>query len=345
MPKPKVVVILGAGSSVDFGVPPLKGLFKEKHARRQLNNDEFLRNRVAEWFWTPRGHALESSDESLTVEEILTILRDWENEEAECGHAPSHEECNRFRKGLYILIKAAIFDGKNTRHEHLNPLLNVARKHFDNTTWVTFNWDCIFESTYWYSQTNFGAGSRSNPTLVLPLKDWWNGSTKHTLLKLHGGINWWKIGGQLTYLPWSAGGSLSARWAEFQDAEHAPDDGPVILEPSAYKYSDPNYKLLEPQWRFFLERLCEANYVIVVGYSLPENDMQARSRISVAAQVNQNCRWLVIDPSPDICARYRRLLGTKVVTTKITTLSGFNNDIEDNLNEAFPELTFDAVSA
>ena len=121
-------------------------MFKEKQARKQLKKDTFLNERLHEWFWEPRGHRLESSDESLTVEEILTVLRDWENEDADCGQAPSHELCARFRKGLYVLIKRAIFDGKNTRNEHLNPLLSVAREHFLNTTWVTFNWDCIFES-------------------------------------------------------------------------------------------------------------------------------------------------------------------------------------------------------
>jgi hypothetical protein len=125
MPKPKAVVILGAGASVDFGAPPLKGIFKERFARRQLQSDTFLRDNLDRVFWGPRGHNLESSDESLTIEEMLTILRDWEQEKATCGKAPKPEFCGHFRKSLYILIKKAIFDGKHTRAAHLNPLLRL----------------------------------------------------------------------------------------------------------------------------------------------------------------------------------------------------------------------------
>jgi hypothetical protein len=340
MPKPKAVVILGAGASVDFGVPPLKGLFKERYARQHLQGDAFLRNNLNNVFWRPRGHTLESSDESLTVEEMLTILRDWELETAACGKAPDGDFCNRFRKSLYVLIKKAIYDAKNTRKEHLHPLLTFCRKHFSSTTWASFNWDCIFESTFWYSQTYYGPGSRSNPTLVLPMADWRNGTGSHTLLKLHGGINWWKINGHLTYLSWGGDGQLNQKWTAFEQG-NANADEPVILEPSAYKYESPNYALLKRQWEVFFERLCEADCVIVIGYSLPENDSQARSRITIAGQVNENSRWLVVDPSDTICQRYKRLLGQTRVMTEITTLAGFNNDIEDTLRRAFPHVQLD----
>ena len=36
------------------------------------------------------------------------------------------------------------------------------------------------------------------------------------------------------------------------------------------------------QWRIFLQRLMEANYVIVVGYSLPDLDTSAREAMLVA---------------------------------------------------------------
>jgi len=339
MPKPKAVVILGAGASVDFGAPPLKGLFKERYARRQLQSDTFLRDHLNSVFWEPRGHNLESSDESLTVEEMLTILRDWEQEKAVCGRAPEPAFCARFRKRLYILIKNAIYDGKHTRAAHLNPLLSFCRRHFSSTTWASFNWDCIFESTFWYSQTYWGPGSRSNPALVLPMANWRNVPDTHTLLKLHGGINWWMVGGQLTYLSWGGDGELNRKWAEFDRSET--QDEPVILEPSAYKYDSPNYERLRRQWGGFFERLCDADCVIVVGYSLPENDSQARSRITIAGQVNQNCRWLVVDPSDTICQRYKRLLGHTRLTTEITSLAGFNNELEDTVRRAFPHVEFE----
>ena len=302
-----------------------------------------MTQKLQEWFWEPRGHDLESSDESLTVEDILTILHDWESESAVCGHAPNHSVCSRFRKSLYVLIKKAIYDGKSTRKENLNPLLEIARNRFAQTTWATFNWDCIFESSYWYSKPYLGPGSRGNPSLVIPIEGWRPGNPDHTLLKLHGGINWWRKGDKLTYLPWTGGGELTTKWSEYEQRDI--EDGPVILEPSAYKYGDPNYELLKHQWDVFFDRLCAADFVIVIGYSLPESDSQARSRITIAAQVNRNCRWLVVDPSPEVCNRYKRLLGRRCLRTQLTTLSGFNNDITDNLQQAFPGVEFEDPAA
>lgn len=39
----------------------------------------------------------------------------------------------------------------------------------------------------------------------------------------------------------------------------------------------------------FIESFCVAGYVLILGYSLPESDSQARSKITVASQVNANC--------------------------------------------------------
>jgi len=172
------------------------------------------------------------------------------------------------------------------------------------------------------------------------MANWYNGHVRQTLLKLHGGINWWTVGGKLSYLSWGGGGQLNTKWAEYEVAK-TPADEPVILEPSAYKYESPNYALLKTQWEIFFERLCEADCVIVVGYSLPENDSQARSRITIAGQVNENCRWLVVDPSEMICQRYKRLLGHTRLTTEITSLAGFNNEIDDTLRRAFPNVEFE----
>jgi hypothetical protein len=66
------VVILGAGASADFGVPTLRGIFKDRHARTFLNSRKTFNKRLNEIFWTPRGHTVDTSDQSLTIEEMLT---------------------------------------------------------------------------------------------------------------------------------------------------------------------------------------------------------------------------------------------------------------------------------
>jgi hypothetical protein len=337
--KPKLVVILGAGASSDFGVPTLRNVFKDRYARQHLQADRGLLNHLQETFWTPRGHTLETSDESLTVEEMLTILRDWRKEET-VEHCLTEEEQDRFRRSLYVLIEKALFEGKSTRPEYLNPLIDFARSHFSHVTWASFNWDCVFESSFWYTSGPPAVpGARCNPYLVVTIADWHDGPRNHVFLKLHGGINWWMIDGSLTYVPFSPGaGGLSQMWADFAAGRH-PRRYPVILEPSYYKYQDDPYPILAPQWEEFLKRLIIADCVLVIGYSLPDGDSQARSKILTAFQANTSSEWAIVDPSSEVCARYSRLLGRKRLSVFLTGLAGFNNALEDSLREAFQILS------
>lgn len=334
----KAVIVLGAGSSADFGVPTLAGLFKDRHSRAYLAADPQLRQMLTDTFWSPRGHNLETSDKSLTIEEMLTALRDWEKEEnvPEEKRPPDVEE---MRRKLYVLIYKAVFEGKSSRPEHLNPLIEFCRQALERTTWASFNWDCMFESSFYYSSGDPGyPGARNNPRLVINLAGWYQGYSSSELLKLHGSINWWLLDGHLVYRRWGGrDGALQRQWAQYERGEGGADC-PVILEPSAYKYGDARYEQLKPQWDVFFERLLDAQYVAVIGYSLPEADTMARSKMLTAFQVNENARWLVIDPNENVCSRYRRLLGDRRVTIKQMTLAGFNNELVANLQEAFPDI-------
>jgi hypothetical protein len=324
------VVILGAGASADFGVPTLRGIFKDRHARAFLTARRTFNRRLNEIFWEPRGHTVDTSDQSLTIEEMLTILRDWEQEPTCCDGLDAATVA-ALRRNLYVLIQRAVFEGKSTRPQHLNSLIDLMTKKFDLVTWASFNWDCVFEASYWYCR-------HGNPKLAIDLDNWHATSRKNEFLKLHGGINWWKIGGRLHYLPFGRGGELTTKWTDY--ADNNAEGEPVILEPSVYKYGDDNYNLLKPQWERFFERLCASDYVLILGYSLPEADSQARSKITVAFQVNPNCRWLLVDPSDETCRRYGRLLGRNALKTFNMGLVGFTNDLRENLQAAFPAMDF-----
>ena len=77
----RAVVILGAGASADFGVPTLANIFKDRYAREYLKDRPDFFSRLNEIFWEPRGYELLSSEQSLSIEQMLTLLRDWEQEE------------------------------------------------------------------------------------------------------------------------------------------------------------------------------------------------------------------------------------------------------------------------
>jgi hypothetical protein len=334
---PKIVVILGAGASADFEAHVLADVFKDSQARQYLQVNQNVKQMLQDTFWGPRGYGLKTSDQSLTIEDVLTILRDWEKEDR-IKEEQRPQSLADFRRKLYVLIQKAVFEGKSTRGTHLNPLIKISRQKFDHITWVSFKWDCIFEAFFWYSQTYWGPGSRVNLTLAIAVSNWRDGTQKHLFLKLHGGINWWLINNLPTYVEWSGGGNLSQKWSDY-DSNRTPDR-PIILEPSYYKYGDDMYQLLHPQWEAFFDRLVEAGYVVVVGYSLPESDSLARSKIVTAFQVNQSCRWLLIDPSEGVGRRYRGLLGQERLKIRQMTLAAFNNEIRANLQDAFPEFDF-----
>jgi hypothetical protein len=329
------VVILGAGASADFGVPTLRNVFKDRHARQHLQSDPWLLDKLQETFWTPRGHTLETSDQSVTVEEMLTILRDW-RKESSVPHCLSESEQERFRRSLYVLIEKALFEGKSSRTLFLNRLIEFARASFSHVTWASFNWDCVFESSFWYSSGSPTSYARFNPHVVVNLVDWQDGPRNQVFLKLHGGINWWMIGGRLTYIPFTQTG-MSKVWNAYAGGT-AREPYPVILEPSYYKYQDDPYPILAPQWDEFLKRLIEAECVLIVGYSLPDGDGQARSKIMTAFQANASSEWTIVDPSGEVCRRYDRFLGRSRLRVFPTSLAGFNNALEESLRDSFRTL-------
>lgn len=205
-------------------------------------------------------------------------------------------------------------------------------------TWASFNWDCIFEASFFYSSGTRGYGDRHNPRLAIDLAGWRNGPPSQEYLKLHGSVGWWDVNGKPTYLQFGRGGELEKKWLEYE--QNKTTDFPIILEPSAYKYSDPVYRLLQNQWDIFLNRLCEADYVLVIGYSLPDGDVQARSKILVGFQANPRSRWVVVDPSKTVCDRYKRILGQRRLKTYETGLAGFNSDLVANLHAGFETADF-----
>lgn len=326
----RAVVILGAGASAPFGVPTLASLFKEPHARRHLAADALLRDGLQNVFWGLRGCNLESSHLTVTVEDILTILRDYDIHTPTIP-SPLGADRDAFRRSLYVLIKKAVFDDKHSRGAHLNSFIKYMRETFEATTWTSFNWDCIFESSFYYSSGNpMPPGDRYNPHLVIPVRNWKDGHTSQTYLKLHGGINWWFEDGAVTYLPFGGTTDLNDRWAAY--AQGKARGHPVILEPSCYKYQDPVFNLLEPQWDRFVQDLIAADLVCIIGYSLPESDARARMALTIGFQSGKAAaRWVVVNPNEEVCRRYARIFGTANVKTLSIGLEEFSHDIAGNL--------------
>src|SRR5690242_5837575 len=162
----RAVVILGAGASADFGVPTLRRIFKDPAAFVYLQQNQELHEQIQRVFWEPRGYELRTSDQSLTIEEMLTILRDWEQERC----PKPKEDFREFRRQLYVLIYKAVFEWKSSKGQHLNRLIWKCNSKLDQVTWASFNWDCVFEASFYYQSGGPGPyGGRHNPNLVIDL--------------------------------------------------------------------------------------------------------------------------------------------------------------------------------
>ncbi|UCE53476.1 MAG: hypothetical protein JSV31_30260 [Desulfobacterales bacterium] len=304
-------------------VPTLLRVFQDVFARRYLDRNDFLLSNLHNLFWEPRGHTIETSNLSLSVEEILTIVRDYENQAY--GAPPLlGEETERFKNALYVLVKKAVYDGKHSRGRYLNPIIEYARRRFQSITWATFNWDCIFEASYYYSSGQ-DALTRTNPSVIVELNNWRNQSAQNTFLKLHGGVNWWYENDRLVYLRFGYLPDLNDRWDEFERNEA--NGSPVILEPSYYKYEDPIYELLRVQWDHFVQSLLESDIVVIIGYSLPEADFEARRALTVGFQSNQNSKYIVVNRSDWVCDRYRRLFGSNRLNCIQESLQNVSDDL------------------
>jgi len=100
----------------------LRSIFKDPAAATYLKRDGKLHDWLQRVFWEPRGHSVTTSDKSLTVEEMLTIIRDWQSEDKD---AEDLKDIDDIRRRLYVLIYHAIYVNKSSDKAHLNGLMDA----------------------------------------------------------------------------------------------------------------------------------------------------------------------------------------------------------------------------
>lgn len=114
-------------------------------------------------------------------------------------------------------------------------------------------------------------------------------------------------------------------------------------ESSAQPYREPSDESSRYGVAFgvLIKRLAQADCVLVVGYSLPEADEQARSAMMLAFQHNRQAKWVVVNSNTEVCARYERILGTVRSATYPMDLISFSEDLDDNMRREFLALSDD----
>lgn len=83
----------------------------------------------------------------------------------------------------------------------------------------------------------------------------------------------------------------------------------LLFVPPASDKNTPIWNFLAPVWRKAEHELMSAQNLIIIGYSLPQEDKTARDLLASVALKNPGLRVLVIDPfmSDAMCARFRQV--------------------------------------
>jgi hypothetical protein len=326
---PKIVVVLGAGASAGMGLPVLGKVFNDQAVRDYLANEaRELREFMEEFIWGPRGVDIGAADSCLNIEEVLTLLREWER----AAIPPINVNRNlEVQKQLLSCVHKAVYTGKGHSHPSLplNRLVRWCDANSDQVTWATFNWDVKLEQAFWYEMESIPDKPLRLPSCHPNVLDWDGRNEKHYLLKLHGSVSWFKHEDEsvhaIRFGAYSRGEKypIDQRWEDYMSGRTGAV--PLIAEPSFYKHEAiQRVALLWNQWEQFNERLSyDVDIVLVCGYSLPDGDALAKNAILTSVANNPDARWIVVNPNEEVLDKYQRLLGENRMTREPKYLSDF----------------------
>lgn len=176
---------------------------------------------------------------------------------------------------------------------------------------ITFNYDSALDYAVRPQRIRYGIGDDPAGPDILPI------------LKLHGGLNWFRCehctNGQL----WALRDPVHKHWASpdgrhaFMEIDrhanplpcnHAICGEPVIVPPSWGKAQ--HYKELQSVWAAAATELRPARNIFVIGYSMPRTDQFFPMLYSIGTADGPPLeRFWVFDPEPSIKRRYEALLG------------------------------------
>jgi hypothetical protein len=156
---------------------------------------------------------------------------------------------------------------------------------------ITFNWDSLIERALLALDRPFDLMERKRDCV--------------TVLKLHGSLSWVLVPDGIRIADPSAVNWLSDRVCRtknhtYYDVWDSLEQSPFIVPPVISK-RPPITPFLHDIWREAFAALIEAERIVVIGYSLPTEDLQARTLLRSGA-AEKSC--IIIDPDPLVASRY-----------------------------------------
>ncbi len=302
-----LVLFLGAGFSVPFGLPTMDGFLDFADASTRLEGDDksllsqlILEARRANSF-------LESSPTNL--EDILSFS--VMGERLSLGK-PEENRGERLRRIVQRVFTSAKSAASFWAQYERVPKLLGSRQHGPrpDVTFITTNYDLNIEAACqhagWYSNPGFELHRSELDRVSI------SGSLYHDqgipLFKLHGSVNWYLDSSAASgvvvedrIVNMAGGGRLPYCCA----GDYESPSTPLIVPPSFLKPEMSS--VLRTIWSGAARALSEASIIAFVGYSFPPSDTEMMYFLARALSENASLRRIwIIDPNADsLVARLR----------------------------------------
>lgn len=319
--KRKRTFVLGAGASVHAGGPLVGQLldFRSKHNDR---TDHFRVNVLDPLM----GFGLEVN--RFNFEELLTEI-DLHLVASKRGSV-EHQRLRDCRQALVGSVMA--------RCAQVHDTAAVCRKLCGQfglqDKVVTFNYDVMIEDMLaelgrWNPSVGYGFWSLLDPKSRQSIGD------VVQVLKPHGSVNWdvGKDGAEAGYV-WIKGRGFKRT----PDLAHislrgppipADEDGSALLAPSFIKPFAQANPFLREAWHQAYARMRETGELWIIGYSIPEADVDAQLLLS-AISASANIR--VVDPNArQVALRMQRLVGNSPIAYNNLTFAELSGKTLDDL--------------
>lgn len=320
----RTVYFVGAGLSSAFDLPntpQLLSLAIDKALDNAYWKNQKLKERLQEAF--SYFYPIEAADDGFlpSVVDFFTVLKSYSQiAQGLPGQLEGVPELLRdLRRVLaHVLVDALRAADRQLRSAH--PFLGEILK--PEVVVISTNWDLLLER---YAEMHRHA------TRLRLGKD---GAAESTLLKLHGSLDWCKredqtrsrsaagdyrrLGDQLfgTYSKTRKVGTddsivrigaleqWSSAWSLIKSRAKAP-----LMLTMAFGKSD-ELGPLRPIWRDAYLALSRAKRLMIVGYSLPPDDLEIRTLLvsGLRRKTRGQCEVIVQNPSPEVHDRFRNLI-------------------------------------
>ena len=304
------VFIFGAGVSAHCGYPLTENLLEEIIRLKSNDEDKFYIHSFIEAFY-PNFNPLYANYPN--IEEVLSLL----DVAIKMGFKVPSSEYSYYFKNVSEIKNIILINIYNYFFEKLNKvnkdmaIFKFADCLKPNDVIITFNWDLNLEK----------ALENLNKKYVYYLDN--NVKERITILKLHGSINWFKRKENKFKIekkePLIKGiDNIDVFKYLRKPNTKKKDIVPYIVPPTIKKTIDSEE--LQIIWKHGYNSLAHAKEINILGYSLPDIDLNSRYIFRSAIRENDYFKtarrkkrlFLIVNPNDSVYTTYRNLVGDPI---------------------------------